>query len=226
MGYTSTYYYDSSGILYSVVRSNGSKTAIKYTDNTVTGRTTDQAGHLMSTWMCFLNNRGLVDSLVKRDSTQITTTKKFLYDDKGFATEEREYQPGGAYAITRKTIVNNDIVSYTVMKVAAIPAKISFNTATKKYDTVSITATDKEYTVYCEYMPDKEKTLSFGNYGSPEFGEGAKNIEKRTVQISSEGDTIDVSLFKYLFDEKGRVIQCVTRNQAGELLDSNNISYY
>jgi hypothetical protein len=226
MGYTSTYYYNPDGILYAVVRSNGSKTDINYTDNSVTGRTTDKLGHITSTWMCFLNNRGLVDSLIKRDSTQITTTKKFTYDDKGFATEEREYQPGGPYAITRKTILNNNIVSYTVMKVAPIPAKISFNPATHKYDTVSITTTDKEYTVYCEYFPDKEKTLSFGNYGSPEFGEGAKNIEKRTVQISSEGDTIDVSLFKYLFDDKGRVAQSVTRTQAGELLDSNYITYY
>ena len=226
MGYTSTYYYNQQQILYALVRSNGSKTNIQYTDNSVTGKTTDKSGRLISSWMCFLNDRGLVDSMIKRDSIQITSTKKYLYDDKGFAIEEREYKPGGSYAITRKTITNNDVASYTVMNVSAIPAKISFNRITHKYDTVSITATDKEYTVYCEYFPDKEKTLSFGNYGSPEFGEGAKNIEKRTVQISSEGDTIDVSLFKYLFDDKNRVTQCVTRSQAGELLDSNYIAYY
>ncbi len=112
------------------------------------------------------------------------------------------------------------------MNAEPYPARVTYNPVTKKNDTVSITATGKEYTVYNEYFPDREKTMAFGNYGSAEFGEGTKNIEKRSIQISPEGDTIDVSNFKYNYDKRGRVTMCVTRNQAGDLMDSSYISYY
>ncbi len=226
MGYTSTYYYNHDNNLITVTRSNGSKTVIDYTDKSVSGKTTDQGGHLASTWFCFLNNHGLVDSMIKKDSVQITSTKKFIYDAQAFAIEEREYIPNQPLTITHKTVGNGNILMFTVMHVEPYPARITYNRATGKNDTVSITTTGKDYTVYNDYLSDKEKTMAFGNYGSPEFGEGTHNLEKRTVQISPEGDTIDISIFKYAFDDKGRVNMCVTRNQSGELLDSSYISYY
>ncbi len=225
-GYTSTYTYNQEGILTEISTTKGSKTIITYTDNLVTGKTSDKSEKVTSTWICFLNKRGLVDSLVKSDSTKITATKKFIYDANGFAIEEHESKPGQAYTITRKTLGNGNVISYIVMHVEPYVAKITYNPVTKTNDTVSITTTGKEYTVYSEYFTDKIKTLAFQNYGSPEFGEGAKNIEKRTVQISPEGDTIEVSLFKYTFDEHGKATMCVTRNQSGELLDSSYITYY
>jgi hypothetical protein len=225
-GYTSTYYYNHDSNLVAVTRSNGSKTVIEYTDKSVSGKTTDPNGREASTWFCFLNNHGLVDSMIKKDSVQITSTKKFIYDAQSFAIEEREYIPNQPLTITRKTVGDGNIIMFTVMHVEPFAAQINHNRVTGKNDTVSITTTGKDYTVYNEYFPDKEKTLAFGNYGSPEFGEGTRNIEKRTIQISPEGDTIDISLFRYGFDEKGRVNMCVTRNQAGDLLDSSYISYY
>jgi hypothetical protein len=226
MGYTSTYTYNKDGILTEISTTKGSKTIITYTDNLVTGKTSDKLDKVMSTWMCFLNKRGLVDSLVKWDTAQVTESKKFIYDTKGFAIEEHDYKPGQALRVTKKTLNSGNVISYTVMNIQPYAAKITYNPATQKNDTVSITTTDKEYTVYNEYYPDKIKTMAFENYGSAEFGEGARNIEKRTVQISSEGDTIDISNFKYAFDDMGRVSMCVTRNQNGDLLDSSYITYY
>jgi hypothetical protein len=225
-GYTSTYYYNEEQNLVAVVQSNGSRTNIEYAPQSVSGKTIGKDGGVSSSWFCFLNRRGLVDSMIKRDSAQITSTKKYLYDNQAFATEEREYVPGMPVTITRKTVNGGNVVSFTVMHAGDYPARITYNPSTGKRDTVSITATGKDYTVYSDYVPGKEKTMAFGNYGSPEFGEGTKNIENRTVQISSEGDTIDASYYKYDFDKDGRVIKCVTRNQAGELVDSSYISYY
>lgn len=226
MGYTSTYYYNRDGNLTAVSRSNGTHTDIDYTDKSVSGKTVDKDGHTASTWFCYLNNRGLVDSMIKRDSSQIISTKKFIYDNQAFAIEEREYTPEKPMTITRKTVNNGDVLSFSVVHTELVPASITLNPATGKNDTVSITATGRDYTVYNEFIPTSEKTMAFGNYGSAEFGEGNRNIEKRTVQISPEGDTMDVSVFKYNFDRLGRVSMCVTRNLAGELIDSSYITYY
>jgi hypothetical protein len=224
-GITSTYFYKD-GTLSSITTTNGSKTYVDYSDKVVNGKTMDKNGVVTSTWTCFLNSRGLVDSMVRRDSANITLTKHFLYDDKGFAIEEQEYKPGEPYSITHKLVSNGDIMSFSVEQVQHYTSKVTFNPVTKRYDTLFITAKGKEYTVYNEYYPEKQKTLAFENYGSAEFGEGAKNIEKRTVQVSANGDTIEVSTFNYDFDKEGRVTKCVTYSQTGELIDSDYISYY
>src|SRR5579863_9038898 len=64
-GYTSTYYYNEDKNLIAVVQSNGSRTNIEYTRGSVNGKTMGKDGRVSSSWFCFLNGRGLVDSMIK-----------------------------------------------------------------------------------------------------------------------------------------------------------------
>ncbi|HWB62099.1 MAG TPA: hypothetical protein VG603_01220 [Chitinophagales bacterium] len=225
-GYTSSYAYSNDGLLTTITTSKGGKTTIQYSDGAVHGRMVDKDGRLLSRWICFLNKRGLVDSLVKSDSVQVVSTKRFVYDDKGFAVQERNYLPHGEYTITHKVINDGNVASFTVMHVGPYATRVNYNSKTHKNDTLSINAVEVEYEVYNDYFPDKVKTTSYENYGSAEFGEGAKNVERKTVQLSSQGDTLDVSYFRYEFDKMGRVGLCVTRNQSGDLTDSSYFTYY
>ena len=93
-------------------------------------------------------------------------------------------------------------------------------------ETVTITITNKVYSVYTDFYPDKVKTLTYENYGSAELGRGSRNIERRTIQISPDGDTLDVTSYKYTFDSKARVSGSISFNRDGELYDSTSIAYY
>ena len=95
LGYVSNYSYSVNGRLNAVFTSNGNNTIYEYTDSRIFGKTTDCAGNIIGKSTCFLNNAGLVDSLVNISASNHIESKKFIYSPTGFAVEEKNMRMAG-----------------------------------------------------------------------------------------------------------------------------------
>jgi hypothetical protein len=223
-GKTDTFYYKPDG-----TRDNRGKDITYKTDstgNTVTSYTLNKAGKVIASFVAFMNERGLKDSVVSKDSTHITMTHKYLYDSAGQLIGDIQWQsqfqsPNSVFKakwLNGNKIENalyNDPQVDTVQRVN--PVTGALEQVICKYENVFF---------HHEYFPDKAKMPSAENLGYKNGDTFGKNLEKKSVQLSAKGDTLDIYTFRYQFDDKNRVISAVEVNRDGNDYDSTAYTYY
>jgi YD repeat-containing protein len=135
----------------------------------------------------------------------ISFSKKFTYDDAGYIKEVRVYLSSGRQIVCTNTVVNGNIVSYSVKY--PIDTIHQFNTTKKRMDTLIIMQND--FTVKNTFDAEKMNTLAI----NPFFGKSSKNIMLRSVKYQPPAgipSDSNVTTFKYTFDKENRVSTLIT----------------
>jgi hypothetical protein len=219
---TDTFYFTSNGKRY--YNTNGTKIVEERKGNTVEWKTFDQSGKLINSNVYFLNEKHLVDSFATKEGTQVTYAHKYIYDSNGYMIEDRQYTPQPPAIYFKYTWFNGNKIEETMTNIPAVDTVQMPNATTGEMDTV-ITTYDNVI-LHKEYYLDKPNFPRNENFGYTNPDIKSKNLEKKAVQLSDKGDTIDIYWFRYQFDNKGRVTSATQFARSGHEYDSTYYTYY
>ena len=218
---TDTFYYTSDGKR--DFSKNGMTVKEEKNGNTIVWTTYDKEGKVVESTTSFLNERGLEDSVVITNAAHVTYTHKYIYDDKRFVIEDRQTSSDQASGMTWKyKVVDGNRVEETLLP--SVDTIVMVNPQTLKLDT--IVQQSSGLRIHKEYFLDKLNFPTVQNYGYENKDINSKNLEKGAVQLSPKGDTEDVYHFRYVFDNKGRVISAAQISRSGNEYDSTAYTYY
>jgi hypothetical protein len=223
-GKTDTFYYKPDG-----TRDNHDRDITYRTDsigNTITSYGLNKSGKIIGSSVSFMNERGLPDSIVYKDSTNITMTHKYFYDKAGQLTEDiqRQGQFQSPNSVFKIKWLNGNKIEESIYNDPEVDTSQRVNPFTGATEQV-VTKYENVFLRH-EYFADKAKMPSAENLGYKNGDTFGKNLEKKTVQLSAKGDTLDIYTFHYQFDNKNRVISVVEVNKDGNDYDSTAYTYY
>jgi hypothetical protein len=196
--------------------------------NVTESKILDQSGKVIASSVTFLNDKGLVDSIIYKDDVMGTYIHKYVYDDEGRLIEDRNYpSSSGPNHVWKFRFDNGNIVEEQMIHHPAFDTSEMLNPKTGKMEEVITTYED--FIAHNEYHTDKPNQPTRENFGyktdnSPE--RASKNLRKRMVQVSLKGDTTDIYDYHYHYDDKGRVIAKVQTSRSGGSYDSTAYTYY
>jgi len=226
---TDTFYYTSDGKRDYGLNDNNPKE--ERTGNMIECTTIDKSGTI-TLLVKFLNDRGQVDSMVNRYETvtnyatnPVPYAHKYIYDANGYMVEDRQYSNKlRLVAICKYKVVDGNTVEERNITIPSMDTSTRVNPETLKMDTVVTKycdiITNTEFYTDKQYMPRNE------NFGSSAPDMLSKNLEKKRVQYTDMGDTIDVTFFHYTFDDKERVTSVKRLSHDNQEFDSTAYTYY
>ncbi|MCW3127511.1 MAG: hypothetical protein JWO03_3169 [Bacteroidetes bacterium] len=132
----------------------------------------------------------------------VGVSKKFIYDDQGYLTQERSYLAGKLEVTADHVIENGNIASY-IIKYFFADTVVAVNPVTNEKD-IKIVKNDN---MFCKlkYVPGKTNSLAT----SALFGKASKGLASQMVEYDAERalqiSDSTVTTFRYTFDDRQRV---------------------
>jgi len=161
---------------------------------------------------------------VFRDASHVTFAHKYFYDDDSNLIEDRNYPQEPPNLSFKYKIVNGNRVEEMVTNIPADDTVMMPDPTTGEMEKVF-----RHYDhiiLHNEFYTDKPNMPTNENFGYVNREVGNKNLQKKSVQLSDKGDTVDIIYYKYIFDEKGRVISVAQISRSGQEYDSTAYTYY
>lgn len=203
-GITITYSYDSERRLTQLQNSDGSGKNITYSGDTVFEALKNSFGVVYAVNTLFLNTDGIAIASYLSDTTGATLSYSEYEYDSTFIVEERIYSFSGVQ-IGRKTwgILYDNIYYFNF------------------YDSLT---SQNNYTLSYAYSYDHVNSVGNRNTGVKYYGNSSHNIETSMTKISSVTGNVRY-VFKYTFDDSGRMSSKSAYNHLNELVYTNTYSY-
>jgi hypothetical protein len=206
-----TFGYNDKGVIISESGSNGSKTVYTQAGNIRTRTTSNNLGTITRKETDFMNNAGKTDSTVYEQGGKVTSAHKYFYDAQGMENEYRDYElraNGLLLTVTWKFhYKDSNLVTETLKIPGSIDTIAMLNPKTLKWDTIIQKVDNQESSIYYDYYFDKLNTT----HGTS----NSKNLVKKTVEVEGANDTSAVNVYRYTFDNKGRVASEVYESLPG-----------
>ena len=203
-GITTSYTYDGSGRLTEISNSNGSKTTITYTGDTVTEVYTE-AGNVVWAKGILLSNGVAVSSVTTNGSAAVTGFTEYTFDSNGFLVLEKNYNANQQYTDRKEySISDGDIKVWT-----------NRDTSTNE--------NNFEY-YYDHYYVEQTNTIGNSNRGLTYYGKSSGRLTKITKRYNYFIGNIRYS-HSYTFDEYNRVSLEKVYDHNGTLNYTNTYTY-
>jgi hypothetical protein len=177
------------------------------------------------------NKRGQIDSVAFKDAAYQTVANKYFYDDNGYLIEERIYTDPAPNLFIKYKIINGNRVEERWTYSPSADTIMMPNPTTGEMEQVVRNYYNDIF--HNEFFADKLNMPIDENFGYTNADSGytnpdkdSKNLKKKSVQLTEKGDTADVFFFRYVFDEKERVISRASISQSGNEYDSTAYTYY
>lgn len=184
----------------------------------------NKAGETVNIVKLYFNEMGLEDSVETGTVEKGISTTKYIYNKQGKVVEERHYSPNRHVEIHKYVLVDGNRVEDVISSVPSLDTiRVKDSETGQMVDKV---IEQPDIIVRNEYFSDKVNFPTVINYGTKRQDVSSKNLEKKSVSLTMWGDTIDVDLFHYTFDSKGRVVSVVKTAERSKSYDSTAYTYY
>lgn len=203
-GITTSYTYDATGRVTEISNSNGSKTNITYTGDTVTEVYTE-AGNTVWTKGLILSNGLAVTSVTTDGSGSITGFSDYTFDSNGYLTLQTNYDSALQYTDRKEYGINDgDIKVWT------------------NRDTLTDENNFEYY--YDHHYIEQTNTIGNSNRGLTYYGKSSGRLTKITKRYNYFLGNIRYS-HSYSFDEYNRVSTEKVYDHNGVLKYTNTYTY-
>jgi YD repeat-containing protein len=204
-GVTTSYSYDGNGRATEIANSNGTKTTITYTGDTVT-EVYSEAGNVVSVKAILLSNGLAVSSITTNGSGTITGFTDYTFDGNGFLVAEVNYDANHQYINRKEYAINDgDIKIWT------------------NRDTL-VNENNFEY-YYDHYYIEQKNTIGNNNRGLTYYGKNSGRLTKISTRYNYYLGNLRYS-HGYTFDEYNRVFTEKVYDHHGVLKYTNTYTYY